>query len=75
MITYLNGFKKKAWKDMTPAERIIVSERRAEVMSDPDSKAAHASLQAHFAEERKKKQKIQKLRAYLLAQRGLSATV
>lgn len=75
MITYLNGFKRKAWKDMTPSERIAVSERQKEVMSDPESKAAHNSLVAHFADEKKKKEKMLKLRSYLIAKRGLPVTV
>jgi hypothetical protein len=75
MITYLSNFKRKPWKDLTPAERIMIAERQEEVMSDPDTKAAHASMKAHFADEKKKKEKILKLRNFLLARRGLPVTV
>jgi hypothetical protein len=73
MITYLNGFKKKAWKDMTPDERIAVANRRREVMSDPETRSIHNTLKAHAIELRKKKEKMDKLRSFLLAKRGLSA--
>ena len=75
MITYLSNFKRKPWKDLTPAERIMIAERQEEVMSDPDTKAAHDSMKVHFADEKKKKEKILKLRNFLLARRGLPVTV
>ena len=71
MITYLNGFKKKAWKDMTPDERIAVSDRRKEVMNDPETRAVHNTLKAHAVEVRQKKEKMSKLRTFLLEKRGL----
>jgi hypothetical protein len=73
MIAYLNGFKRKAWKDMTPVERIAVSDRRREVMNDPETRSVHNTLKAHAVEVRKKKEKMIKLRSFILAKRGLSA--
>jgi hypothetical protein len=70
MITYLTGFKKKRWEDMTPTERIAVSNRKKEVMSDPETREVHSILNSFYREEwierEKKAEKMQKLRQFLI---------
>lgn len=60
---------------MTPDERMEATIRRKEIMSDPDSRAAHDALAAHFSEQKKKREKMLKLRSFLIAKRGLPVTV
>lgn len=69
MIAYLSGFKRKKWKDLTPEEKIAVIERKREIMSDPETKSVHQTLVSFAKEQKKKREKFQKLREYLIREK------